>query len=57
MKEIKLIMYRNTRVLLIRASLTIDAVNDANTEESRFYTFCAKFASDSNERRCSLFNE
>ena len=38
------------------ASLTIDAVDDANTKSSRFCTSCAKFASSSNERRCFLFD-
>ena len=53
----RFIIYRNTRVFLIRVSLTIDAANNANTESDRFYTFCAKIASNSNERRCFLFNE
>ena len=53
----KFTIYRNTRVFLIRASLTIDVVNNANTKTSRLYTSNAKFASDSNERRWFLFNE
>ena len=56
-KKIKLIIYRNTRVFLIRALFAVDAARDANTENSRFYTLSAKFASNSNERRCFLFNE
>ena len=53
----RLTIYRNTRVFLIRASLTIDVVNDVNTESSRFHTSSAKFASNSNKRCCFLFNE
>ena len=53
----RLTIYRNTRVFLIVASLTINAANDANTENSRLYTSSVKFASNSNERRCSLLNE
>ena len=53
----KFIIYRNIRIFLIFASLTINAVDDANTKSSRFYTSNAKFASNSNKRRCFLFNE
>ena len=53
----RFIIYRNTRVFLIVALLTNDAVNDANTKSSQFYTSNAKFASDSNKRHCFLLNE
>ena len=53
----RLIIYQNTPIFLMFASLTIDAVNDANTKSSRFYISNAKFVSDLNERRCFLFNE
>ena len=52
----KFIIYRNTRVLLMFASLTIDVVDDENTKDSRFCTSRAKFVSNSNERRCFLLN-
>ena len=53
----KLTIYQKIRVFLIRALLTINAVNNANTKNSRFHTSNAKFASDLNERRCFLLNE
>ena len=52
----KLIIYRNTPSFLILTSLTIDAVDDANTKNNRLCTMRAKFASNSNERRCFLLN-
>ena len=52
----KFVIYRNTRIFLMLASLTIDVVDDANTENSRLCTTRAKFALNLNKRRCSLLN-
>ena len=52
----KFFIYRNTRLFLMFASLTIDVVDDANIKNNQLCTTRAKFVSNLNERRCFLFN-